>query len=276
MRLKIKNLIINFGLLLIIIETLTPIYFMIKYSISDRDSIITGGDVIPLWPYHPTFMVYKYLLSSPKFIDVFLNSVKVAGFTLLFALMLGVPMAYGLSKIKSVYRDFLLVFLMSIRVFPDIVSVIPITEFFIKLNLDNTILGVSLAHTLLALPYVIFILLADFEKVPPEIELQAYNLGASKTTTFLKIIMPMVIPSIIVSSIYIFILSWDEFIFSYFILGYGEIETLPVYLNKMLSFQPPQNILMGVAVLLSLPVFVFVLLIQKRLLINIKEGALKE
>jgi len=267
---------IYFGYFIIVIQALIPLYFMFKYSISDRSSIVTGGDLIPLWPYEPTLMVYKYVFSDSYLWGVIFNSISIALLTLSFSLVLGVSAAYILADLGGKLKYVLLITVMSIRVFPDIITVIPIAEVFVKFNLDNSIIGISLAHTLLALPYVIYMMLAGFENLPKDIEDQALILGANRFQAITKVVLPVVFPSIVISAIYVFILSWDEFVFSYFLLGFGDTQSLPVYLKKLLGFQPPQNILMAVSMILTVPVIFFTVLIQKYIVNDTKAGAVKE
>ncbi len=136
---------------------------MIKYSISDVSSINTGGEPIPLWPYHPTLSIYQYLFTDARFYQVIANSIIIALATVLLSMVLGVPAAYVLGRYKIPGRKALLLGIISVRLFPDIASVIPIVELFVRIGAHQTYMGVIMAHTLLALPYVIFIGIGAFE-----------------------------------------------------------------------------------------------------------------
>jgi multiple sugar transport system permease protein len=162
-----------------------------------------------------------------------------------------------------------------VRLFPDIASVIPIAEFFIKLRLQNTYTAVVLAHTLLALPYVIFIGMSAFESIPSDLEQQARVMGANGFSIFFRVLLPLSIPGLVAAAIYTFLLSWDEFIFAYFLLGLGKISTLTLFLKQKLAYAPPQNLLAAISVLLSLPVIIFSLLLQKYMTAGITTGSVK-
>jgi len=252
-----------------------PVYMLVKYAISDMASINTGGAPIPLWPYHPTLESFTYLFSDQRFFAVVINSLIIALSTVGLALLLGVPAAYILGRTKIPGKKMLLIGLMSVRLFPDIASIIPVTEFFIKIEAHNTYWGVVLAHTLLALPYVIFITMGAFEHIPNDLEEQAIVMGANRFHRFVKILLPLTVSGITVAAIYTFLLSWDEFIFSYFLLGMGNISTLTLYLNEKLNFSPPQNLLAAISVCLSLPVVIFSMAIQKYNTAGIISGAVK-
>jgi multiple sugar transport system permease protein len=258
-----------------VLLVLVPLFLLVKYSVSDSASINTGGAPIPLWPYHPTLRSFVYLFSTHQFYTVITNSVIIALSTVGLSMFLGVPAAYVLGTYRVPFRKTLLLGLISVRLFPDISSVIPITEFFIKCGLQNSYLGIVLGHTLLALPYVIFIGISAFEAIPPDLEQQARVMGANRYQIFLRVLLPIAIPGLIAAAIYTFLLSWDEFIFAYFLLGVGRISTLTLYLRQNLSYAPPQNLLAAISVLLSLPVIVFSLLLQKYMTAGYTAGSVK-
>ena len=272
---KFKNILWIFGIASALFLVLCPLYLLIKYAVSDSASINTGGKPIPLWPYHATLRTFIYLFTDRQFYVVIANSVIIAFGTVAFSMLLGVPAAYILSRYRFPGLKFIIISLISIRLFPDISSIIPIAEFFIRLNLDNTYIGIMFAHTLLALPYVIFIGMSAFESIPSDLEKQAMVMGANGFQIFILILLPLAAPGLAAAAIYTFLLSWDEFIFSYFLLGIGKITTLTLYLKQKFSYAPPQNLLATISVCLSVPVIVFTLLLQKYMTAGITTGSVK-
>jgi multiple sugar transport system permease protein len=249
---------------------------LLKYSISDVTTLNTGGRPIPLWPNHPTFAIFRYLFYDREFWQVVGNSAIIAISSVILTTVLSVPAGYVLSRYDFPFKRVLLVFLISIRLFPDISSVIPIATFFVRLNMHSTYISVILSHTLLALPYVVFMSNSAFEFVPKDIEEQARVIGAGRMTIFFKVLLPVVMPSLAAGAIYTFLLSWDEFIFAHFLLDTGgNIQTLTLYLNQNLSFSPPQNILAAISVCLSIPVMIFTFVAQKYMISGIASGAVK-
>ncbi len=264
------------GIVFVSAFILIPVYLLAKYSISDIASINTGGAPVPLWPYNPTLRNFIYLFNDMDFWIVVLNSFIVAVSTVALSMILGVPASYVLGRLEIPGKKTFLLCLISIRLFPDISSVIPVTTFFIKIDAHSTLYGVILAHTLLALPYVIFIGVSAFENIPRDIEEQARVMGANQMQIFFRILLPLAIPGLIAAAIYTFLLSWDEFIFAHFLLHPGgKILTLTLYLKQKLSFQPPQNLLATISVCLSIPVIIFTLLVQKHMVSGITVGSVK-
>ncbi|NLP02212.1 MAG: carbohydrate ABC transporter permease [Fibrobacter sp.] len=270
-----KKMIWATGIILAVLIVAGPVYLLVKYSISDIKSINTGGEPIPWWPFEPTMQAFLYLFRDHHFYQVLLNSVIVAFSTVVLSLILGVPAAYILGRYRIPGRKLLLLGIISVRLFPDIASVIPVVEFFIHIGAHQTYWGVILAHTLLALPYVIFIGIGAFESIPADLEQQAWVMGAGTGQTFFRILLPLAIPGLAAAAIYTFLLSWDEFIFAYFLmLGNQEIFTLTLYLNGI-KYAEPQNLLAAISVCLSVPVIIFSLMVQRYMIAGISTGSVK-
>lgn len=263
------------GIILMILVVFVPIFVMIKYSISDRSSIVTGGMPIPLWPYHPTIEQFRGLISMDAFVRSAFTSMKVALLCVIISLAVGTPAAYALVRYRFPGIMVLATMLISVRLFPDVVSVVPIVETFIRFRLVNSVLGAAMAHSLLSTPYVIFIAMGVFETIPRDLDEQAQILGASRLYSFTRIIMPVALPGLAAAAIYVFLLSWDEFIFAYFLLAFGNISTLPVLLQKVLSWTPQHNLLAAISVMLSIPVIIFTFIVQKYMQTGATAGAVK-
>jgi len=263
------------GLAAAVLLVLAPLYVLLKYAISDTASINTGGNPIPLWPYHPTLRMFVYLFTDRQFYAVVMNSIVIAVGTVALSMLLGIPAAYVLGHYRMPGRKTIILCLISVRLFPDIASIIPIAEFFIRVNMYNTYAGIILAHTLLALPYVIFIGMSAFESIPLDLSQQSRILGAGAFRTFFYVLLPLAAPGLVAAAIYTFLLSWDEFIFAYFLLGLGKITTLTLYLKQKLAYSPPENLLATISVCLSVPVIMFTLLLQKYMTAGFTSGSVK-
>jgi ABC-type glycerol-3-phosphate transport system permease component len=263
------------GIIVMILIVLAPIFIMFKYSISDRSSVVTGGAPIPLWPYKPTLEQFQGLVSMDRFLRSFLISMEVGLLSIIISLVIGIPAAYALVRYRFPGVMVLAGLLISVRLFPDIVSVVPVVEIFIKFRLVNSVPGVALAQSLLSIPYVIFIAMGVFNTIPRDLEEQARILGAGRLYTFIRIILPIAMPGLAAATIYVFLLSWDEFIFAYFLLVFGDLSTLPVLLQKILSWTPQHNLIAAISVMLSIPVIIFTFIVQKYMRTGAVAGAVK-
>jgi multiple sugar transport system permease protein len=274
-RVRGRGVIWLIGIIIMIIIVLIPIFVMFKYSLSDRSSVVTGGKPIPLWPYHPTLEQFRGLATMDRFIRSFMISLEVALLSIVFSLIIGTPAAYALVRYRFPGVMVLATLLISVRLFPDIVSVVPIVETFIKFRLVNSVPGVAMAHSLLSIPYVIFIAMGVFETIPRDLDEQAQILGASRIYSFTRIVLPVALPGLAAAAIYVFLLSWDEFIFAYFLLAFGDLSTLPVLLQKILSWTPQHNLIAAISVMLSIPVVIFTFIVQKYMQAGATAGAVK-
>lgn len=270
---------------------------LVKYSISDQTTIATFGRPIPLWPNRPTLEVFRYLFDDRQFWFAVGNSTFIALSTVVLTILLSVPAGYVLSRYNFPLKKQFLLLLISIRLFPDISSVIPIATFFFTNDLVHLVfktidtialflgnnsnpshyIAIILTHTLMSLPYVIFIATTAFEFVPKDIEEQARVMGANRFTIFAKILIPIVFPSLVAGAIYTFIGSWNEFIFAHFLLDTsGRIQTLVLYLNRYLAVgSPPQNVLVAISVCLSVPVMIFTFIVQRFMITGLVSGSVK-
>lgn len=268
-------------MILSIFIVLFPIYIMFKYSISDRSSWVTGGEYpIPWWPFKPTFEIYRYYLGDTSFWDNGILSLKIALLTTLLSLMFGAPAAYSLARFKFRFKSVLLFLIVAIRFFPDVSSVIPVAQVFNGTFLYDlpTVLKISLAHMLLSLPYVIFIMQGVFETIPVDLEEQALIMGTSRFYAFSRIVLPIAAPGLAAGAIYVFLLSWNEFVFSYFITATSSVSVipLPVYLKSLMGgFSPNLVAISTLSLLVSLPVIIFTFIVQKYMVAGMTAGAVK-
>lgn len=270
-----------FFIIVSLLLVILPIYVMFKYSISDRTSWVTGGKYpVPWWPFKPNFDMYKYYMSDSRFWSNGLLSVKIALLTVIFSMVLGAPCAYSLARFKFNGKAVLLFLILSIRLIPDISSVIPVSTIFNSSFIYNlpTEVKVALSHTILGLPYVIYIAQGVFETIPVDLEEQVMIMGASKFYAFTRVVLPVAVPGLAAGAIYVFLLSWNEFIFSYFITSTSSVSVipLPVYLKSVFgAFTPNPVSVATLSLLVSLPVIIFTFFIQKFMIAGSTAGAVK-
>ncbi|HIC94487.1 MAG TPA: carbohydrate ABC transporter permease [Anaerolineae bacterium] len=265
-------------LVLALFAILFPIYIMFKYSIADKASIVTGGKYPePLWPFYPNVAQFKALFAKKDFVGAGLFSLEIAILTVAFSLIIGAPAAFALARYRFPGMGVLLFLFISIRLFPDIASVIPVTERFLRPPLVHvpTMLQVVMAHALLSIPYVVYICQGVFEAIPKDLEEQAQVMGASRLQAFLNVVIPVALPGMAAAAIYTFLLSWNEFIFAYYLLFQSPANTLPVYMMRLLTWTPQRNFLAALAVILSLPVILFTFLVQRYMIAGMTAGAVK-
>jgi ABC-type glycerol-3-phosphate transport system permease component len=265
-------------ILIVLFFILSPIFVLFKYSISDKESIITGGKYPePFWPFSVDLEIFKVLFGREDFLMAGLASLQIAALTVLFCLLLGTPTAFALARFKIPGIGVILFFLLSVRLFPDISAVIPVAEQLLRRPFSHlpAVVLVALAHTLLSLPYTVYIAQGVFETIPRDLEEQAQVLGAKRSYAFWKILIPLALPGLAAAAIYTFFLSWNEFIFAYFLMFKETTVSLPVYLLRILSWAPQKNFIMAISLVISVPVIIFTFLVQKYMRAGLTAGAVK-
>ncbi len=262
--------------------TLLPLYIMIKYSVSDRASWTTGGKYpVPWWPFDPTFENIIYYLSDQRFWGNALMSAQIAILTVIICVVVGVPAAYSLTRHKFPAIGVLMFAILSVRMIPDVAAAIPVTELFATGAIFGglpVVLKIAITHSLFGLPYMIFVTQGIFETIPVDLDEQAHILGASKSYTFLRIIAPLAVPGIAASAIYVFMLSWNEFLYAHFITNASISSSMPlsVYMSSLFGVSSPSPVQLSViSLIISVPVIVFTFIVQKYIVAGMTAGSVK-
>lgn len=265
-----------------VLITLFPLYIMIKYSFSDKASWATGGKYpVPWWPFEPTVENFKYYLSDRRFWANAFMSVRIALLTVFLCVLFGVPAAYSFTRHKFPAVGVLMFSLVTIRMIPDVAAAVPVATIFASVPIIEKIpveVKIALTHCLFGLPYMIFVTQGVFETIPVDLDEQAYILGASKTYTFFRIIAPLAVPAIASSAIYIFNLSWNEFLYSHFIINTSSSTNIPlaVYMKGLFGVSSPNPVQLSlISLIISIPVLVFTFAIQKYIVAGMTEGSVK-
>jgi len=270
-----------FMIVVCLVLCLVPLYILLRYSISDKASWVTGGKYpVPIWPFHPTLDNFFYYLKDVRFWANALMSFRIACITVFLSVALGVPAAYALTRFKFPALGTLMFFLISIRMIPDVAAAVPVANVFANSFMAGfpADLKIAITHCLFGLPYMIFVCQGIFVTIPKDLDEQAYLLGASKSYTFLRIIAPLVVPGIAASAIYVFMLSWNEFLYAYFISATSTTTEVPlaVYMKGLFGVTSPNPVQLSlISLLVSIPVLIVTFFIQKYIVAGATEGAVK-
>ena len=191
-----------------------------------------------------------------------LTSVEVAVLCMIFSIALGAPAGYALARYAfrgaTTYR---LLILMT-RAFPVGILALPLTVGFINLGLYDTPLGVALMHTALALPFAVLVSASLFQAIPRELEEAAWVFGCSHLTAFRRVVLPLALPGIAATSIFAFVISWNE-VFAASVLTVRH-RTLTAYLLAVLS-ESPLHVQFAGGLMLIVPSVLFIFLVRKHL-----------
>jgi len=248
------------GLIIIaVVWIATPFVISILYAFSSTEDYYNFRLVIPL-TY--TFEHVKALidLGAGEYI---MNSIIVALMTIGISFLLGLPAGYAFAKYVFPGKDPLKLFIVGLRMFPILVIAVPLVTLYIKLGLNDTLLGVALAHTAMALPFVVLITSSIFAGIPKDIEEAGLIFGLSRVGVFFRITLPMALPGLAAAAIFTFIMSWNE-VFIASVLTFQH-RTLPAFILTAAQASP-DTIKFAAGFIMILPAMIFVFIARKYLI----------
>ncbi len=248
------------GVLVLCAWTLVPIWLITLGAVGGRDAVNAWPKSFGLGQASldtlASFLRIDGVLASA------LTSVEVAVLCMIFSIALGAPAGYALARYAfrgaTTYR---LLILMT-RAFPVGILALPLTVGFINLGLYDTALGVALMHTALALPFAVLVSASLFQAIPRELEEAAWVFGCSTFTAFRRVVLPLALPGIAATSIFAFVISWNE-VFAASVLTVRH-RTLTAYLLAVLS-ESPLHVQFAGGLMLIVPSVLFIFLVRKHL-----------
>jgi multiple sugar transport system permease protein len=210
---------------------LVPIYFITLAAFSSQEGVYAYPK--HLLPQDMSTETMRFFLDSQGIVDSFQRSVIVAALTLLFALGLGAPAGYAIARFAFRGANAFQLSIVSTRAFPVVILSIPLAVTYIRWGIDDSVLGVALAHTALALPFAVLVTSSVFAGISVELEEAAMTLGCSRMMAFVRIALPLALPGLAAAAIFVFIISWNE-VFAASILTLRN-PTLPAQVLSVLN-----------------------------------------
>ncbi len=254
---------------LVLVIMLFPFYWMILTSLRTQ---VDNTSPVPVWFFQPTLENYRNVIAENNFLRFTWNSFVIAALSTGIGLVLGLPAAYSIARYK---QNGLALAILVARLTPYITYLVPWYIAFRALGLIDTFLALTMTHLIVGMPLIIWIMISFFEEVPIELEQAAYVDGASKLGTFLRIVLPLSMPGVVAASILAFIFSWNQFLFSLVLSG-PNTKPVPVAVFNFISYGSIDFGGLGAAaVLITLPVIVLTLLIQRYIVSGLTMGAVK-
>lgn len=233
------------------------------------------------WPAEPTLVNYQKLLDPQNsvgqdFLRYLWNSLYVSTATTIAALFVAVPAAYAFSRFRFPGRTFLFFAVLLRNMFPAVIFLVPLFILMRMLGLVNTHASLILTYLTFGLPLAIWLLKGFYDNIPIQLEQAARIDGATRFQAFFFIVMPLSTPGIIATAIYSFIGAWNEYIYAYTFLSRNEMMTLPVGIQRFFSENTTDwPGLMAASFIMSVPVVVLFLVLQRYFVRALTEGAVK-
>jgi len=249
------------GATLLALFVLVPIYLIAVAAFTPRENAFDfPRSVVPSELSLDTIL---FFLNASGVIDSFWRSVIVALITLVLSLAIGAPAGYALARYAFRGRDGYRLVVLSTRAFPIVILAIPLAVTYRAWGINDTVIGVALMHTALALPFTVLITSSVFVSVPRELEEAAQTLGCNPLQAFMRVSLPLALPGLAAAAIFTWVLSWND-VFAAVILTLRE-PTLPAKILGALT-QSPIYFQFAAGFVMLIPSVVVIFFIRKYLL----------
>lgn len=277
---RARNIGLNGLGVLVALVTLFPIFWMVSTAFKPSQEIYS---LTPsLLPAHPTFGNFSQVISGQAsgigtVWLFFRNSLAVTLAAVLISSFLSLLASVGVARFRFRFRATYLIMLLIVQMLPQQALVIALFLDFRAANLLDSLVGLTLLYIAFSLPVTIWMLRNFVAAVPRELEEAAAIDGAGPFRVFFRVLLPLVAPGLVTTSVFAFIFAWNEFVFALTFLGTDTAKfTLPIYVTYFFSKGSVDwGAIMAASVLFTLPVMIFFLIVQRRLRAGLLAGAVK-
>ncbi|MED4599952.1 carbohydrate ABC transporter permease [Paenibacillus validus] len=273
---KKSGLLFYVGITIFIAAVMFPFFWVFLASVKETEYLYGPHAFDVIVPGY-TLDNYVSVFVNHPFGRYLLNSLTVAGLTMLYSLFVASFAAYAIARLQFFGKTFFLGVLLAVSMFPQIATISPIFLFMQATGLRNTYLGLIIPYTTFALPLSIWYMTTFFQKIPYELEEAAKVDGASIMQTFRKILLPLAAPGLFTTAIIVFVDAWHEFFFSLTINTKESMMTVPVGIAMFQGeFTFPWGEISAATITVTVPVAILVLLFQRQIVSGLTSGAVKE
>lgn len=277
---RTNQFLIYLGMLALAVFILAPVLWIVMMSFKTKIDVVS---VPPKFIFTPTLDNYLALfglgkvglLTGSSFLSFFKNSLILSLGSVLLSLLLGMPAAYAIARLRFAAKESLAFTFLSFRFVPEVTIILPLYIVYQKLHLYNTFLGLILVYQLISLPLLIWMMRSYFEEIPIAIEQAARTDGYSWVWTFFRLVLPLAAPGVAATLVLAFIFCWNNFVFG---LMLGGTNTQPVTVG-LLSFMGTNEVQWGLmaaaTVVAIIPEMALALAVQRYMIRGLTFGAVK-
>ena len=260
-----------FAVLVFVSPAILFFFWMISLSLKNEVDNMAFPPVFI--PSPPTLDNFVSVLQNNNFFGYLLNSIWVTGGAVVIGLLVGVPAGYGIARSKSTKFA---IFILVARMTPALSYLIPLYLVFSSIGMVGSIWSLIIAHLVITIPTIVWIMIGYFEGLPAELEDAALVDGCSPWQSFVHIAVPLARPGIMVAGILSFIFSWNNFIFAV-VLGGKHARTLPSAVYNSISFESVSwGPVAASALLVTLPILLLTIVAQRQIVAGLSAGGLKD
>lgn len=260
--------------ILVVVYALFPVLWILSLSLKSTSSVKDGK----LIPSQITFDNYKGIFSGDIFTSALINSIGIGLITTVIAVVVGGMAAYAVARLAFPGKRLLIGVALLIAMFPQISLVTPIFNMWRSIGLFDTWPGLIIPYITFALPLAIYTLSAFFREIPWDLEKAAKMDGATPAQAFRKVIAPLAAPGIVTAAILVFIFAWNDLLLALSLTATQRAITAPVAIANFTGssqFEEPTGSIAAGAMVITIPIIIFVLIFQRRIVAGLTSGAVK-
>ncbi|WP_016933706.1 carbohydrate ABC transporter permease [Rhodococcus sp. R1101] len=260
--------------LVVLLYALVPVLWIASLSFKPPGTIQDGSFIPQQW----TLDNYRGIFRTDAFTSALINSIGIGLIATVIAVLLGTMAAYAIARLDFPGKKLLVGVALLIAMFPQISLVSPLFEIMRGLGLFDTWAALILPYITFSLPLAIYTLSAFFKEIPWELEKAAKMDGATPGQAFRKVVAPLAAPGIITAAILVFIFCWNDLLFAISLTSTERSITAPAAIANFTGasqFEEPTGSIAAAAVVITIPIIVFVLIFQRRIVAGLTSGAVK-
>ncbi|MGW0039664.1 carbohydrate ABC transporter permease [Gordonia sp. NPDC003376] len=260
--------------ILVVLYAIIPLLWILSLSFKPASSVTDGS----FFPRDWTLENYSGIFSTSAFTSALINSIGIGLITTVIAVILGTMAAYAVARLNFPGKRLLIGAALLIAMFPQISLVTPLFNIERRIGLFDTWAGLILPYITFALPLAIYTLSAFFREIPWELEKAAKMDGATPWQAFRKVIAPLAAPGVVTAAILVFIFAWNDLLLALSLTSTERAITAPVAIANFTGstqFEEPTGSIAAAAVVITIPIIIFVLFFQRRIVAGLTSGAVK-
>jgi trehalose/maltose transport system permease protein len=262
----------------IFVYAIFPFYWAIRSSFTPDGELFKTP--ITYFPTNPTLFNYREVLSNGDFQRALLNSTIVAGSVTLISLGFGALAGYALGRFRFRGRSVALYLMLSMTIFPQIAILGALYKMITTFQLYDTVGALIFSYMIFTLPFTVWVLTSFTRGLPRDLEEAAYVDGATPFQAFRKVMLPLIAPGLVTTGLLAFIAAWNEFLYALSFTQSVSAHTVPIAIVTFTgksgsTFQVPWGQIMAATIVVTVPLIVMTLILQRRILAGLTAGAVK-
>jgi N,N'-diacetylchitobiose transport system permease protein len=259
----------------IFVVMIFPVFWMVSTAFKPEDQV---NGLTPTWlSLHPTLQHFRDAMQMPFFWNDVVNTIIVVCVAVFIAMAVAFLAAVAVAKYRFTGRKLFIVLVIGIQMIPGAGLIIPLYVVLARYHQVNVLSGVIIVYISAVLPFSVWTLRGFMLGIPKDLEEAAMVDGSTRLGAFVRILLPLVAPGLVATSVFAFITSWNEYIYARILLNDQSRQTVTVWLSYFLgsSKHTDWGALMAGSTLVAIPVVVFFLLVQRKIAFGLTAGAVR-